>query len=123
LLLLWVSLGWLRIRLGELDAAERALHRCRLHYAALDLPPLPGYGTDPETPLGLIYSMRGNFDEATALVLQSQRRNLQHGRRLHLPFTHYVLCGIKLKQGLYGEALDHAKAALAMSEAIGDRWF
>ncbi len=123
LLLPLVFLGWLRIRLGEFDAAERALRRCQLLYTELDLPPLPGYGTDPETPLGLIYSMRGNLDEALALIGQAQQLNTQQGHRLNLMLTYYVLCGIKLKQGAPAEALDHAKAAFAIAEAIGDRWF
>lgn len=123
LLLPLVALGWMQIRVGEFDAAERALQRSRLLYTELNLPPMPGYGTDPETPLSLIYAMRGQVDQALTLVEQSHQRNLHHGHRLNLQFTHYVLCGIKLKQGFYVEALDHAKAALAITEASGDRWF
>jgi predicted ATPase len=123
LLLPLVFLGWLRIRLGEFDAAECVLRRCQLLYAELDLPPLPGYGTDPETPLGLICSLRGNLEEALTLVVNSHQRNTQHERRHNLLFTHYALCGIKLKLGVYDEALDHAKAAFAIAEEIGDRWF
>lgn len=123
LLLALVFLGWLRIRLGEFGAAERALRRCQALYAELDLPPLPGYGTDPETPLSLIYSMRGNLEEALTLIGQAQQSNTQYGHRLNLQLTHYVLCGIKLKQGLYAEARSYAQAAFAMAEAIGDRWF
>jgi predicted ATPase/DNA-binding NarL/FixJ family response regulator len=123
LLLPLVFLGWLRIRLGEFDAAEQVLRRCQLLYAQLDLPPLPGYGTDPETALSLIYSMRGNLDEALTLIEQAQQRNTQQGHRLNLMLTHYVLCSLKLKQGMDAEALHHAKAALAMAEEIDDRWF
>lgn len=123
LLLPLVFLGWLRIRLGEFDAAERALRRCQTLYAELEIPPLPGYGTDPETPLSLICSMRGNFDEALALIGHAQQRNSQQGHRLNLMLTCYVLCGLKLKQGIYAESITHAKAALALAEEIGDRWF
>jgi predicted ATPase/DNA-binding CsgD family transcriptional regulator len=123
LLLSLVFLGWLRIRLGEFDAAELALRRCQALYAELDIPPLPGYGTDPETPLSLIYSMRGNLEEALTLIGQAQQCNTQQGHRLNLQLTHYVLCGIKLKQGMYAEARSHAQLAFAMAEAIGDRWF
>lgn len=123
LLLPLVFLGWLRIRLGEFDAAERVLRRCQLLYAELESAPLPGYGTDPETPLSLICSMRGNLDEALALIGQAQQLNTQQGHRLNLMLTYYVHCGLKLKQGMYAEALTHGKAALAMAEAIGDRWF
>jgi predicted ATPase/DNA-binding NarL/FixJ family response regulator len=123
LLLPLVFLGWLRIRLGEFDAAERALRRCQRLYAELKIPPLPGYGTDPETPLSLICSMRGKLEEALTLLGQAQQRNTQQGHRLNLMLTHYVLCGLKLEQGAYAEALNYAKAAFATAEDLGDRWF
>lgn len=123
LLLPLVSLGWLRIRLGEFEAAEQALRRCQLLYQELELPPQPGYGSDPETALSLILAMRGNLAEALALAEESHQRNMQHAHALNLQFTHYVLCGIKLQLGQYAEARHHAQAALAMSEANGDRWF
>ena len=123
LLLPLFSLGWLRIRLGEFEAAEQALRRCQLLYQELELPPVPGYGTDPETALGLILAMRGNLDEALALVEQSHQRSIQHSHFFNLQFSHYVLCGIKLQLGLYAEAHSHAQAALAIAEANGDHWF
>jgi predicted ATPase/DNA-binding CsgD family transcriptional regulator len=123
LLLALVFLGWLRIRLGEFAAAEHALRRCQRLYTELSLPPLPGYGTDPETPLGLIAAMRGNLDEALTLSERSHQRNVQNDHQLNLQLSHYVLCGIKQKQGLYAEARSHADAALAITEAIGDQWF
>lgn len=122
-LLALVFLGWLRIRLGEFDAAADALHRCQRLYSELALSPLPGYGTDPETPLALIAAMRGNLDEALTLGERSHQRNVQNQHQLNLQLSHYVLCSIKQKQGLSAEARSHANAALAIAEASGDQWF
>ncbi len=123
LIVLLVSLGWLYIRLGELARAKEVLQRCRSLYAELDLPPLSGYATDPDAALAIVCSIQGDFAEAVRLGRQSLQRNARHGHAINMQHAHYVLAGVRLKQGAYEEARHHAQRSLAIIQEMGDHWF
>ncbi|HET9222661.1 MAG TPA: tetratricopeptide repeat protein [Roseiflexaceae bacterium] len=123
LILLLVHLGWLYIRLGQLERAQEILQRSRALYAAPDYIPLPGDATDPEAPLGLICLVKGDYAGAARLAEASRRRNVAHGHRNNLQYAVYVLAGAALALGEYAEARRHAEQAYTLTQERQDRWF
>ncbi|HEU5101445.1 MAG TPA: tetratricopeptide repeat protein, partial [Roseiflexaceae bacterium] len=123
LILLLVHLGWLYIRLGQLEHAQEILQRSRALYAAPDYIPLPGDATDPEAPLGLICLIKGDYAGAARLAEAARRRNAAHGHRNNLQYALYVLASAARAVGEYAQAHDFAEQAYALTQERQDRWF
>jgi predicted ATPase/DNA-binding CsgD family transcriptional regulator len=123
LILLLVHLGWLYIRLGQLERAQELLQRSLALYAAPDYIPLPGDATDPEAPLGLICLIKGDYAGAARLAEASRQRNAMYGHRNNLQYALYVLTGATLALGEYTEAHRLAQQAYALTQERQDRWF
>ncbi|MCB0197763.1 MAG: tetratricopeptide repeat protein, partial [Anaerolineae bacterium] len=119
--LVWWS--WLLIRLGQLDQAEAALSRCLTLYQQLNVPPVPGYGTDPALPLSLIATIRSDYDTAIYYGEQARHKAEAHYHAHNLCQAHYVLASATLGQGRYRLAQEHAQRALTIAQQIDDRWF
>jgi predicted ATPase/DNA-binding CsgD family transcriptional regulator len=123
LILLLVHLGWLYIRLGQLERAQEILQRSRALYAAPDYIPLPGDATDPEALLGVICLIKGDYAGAVRLAEASRRRNTAHGHRNNLQFALYVLASAARALGEYTEAHPLAEQVYALTQERQDRWF
>jgi predicted ATPase/DNA-binding CsgD family transcriptional regulator len=123
LILLLVYLGWLYIRLGQLEQAQAALLRCQALYAALDLLPLPGISTDPDTALSIVALNKGDYTSATELGEIARQRNTAAGQQYNLQLAHYVLSSAARAKGEYGTARHHARHVYKLSQEMGDRWF
>ncbi len=122
-ILMLTCLGWFHIRLGRFEVAQAVLTRAHALYQRLDdLPKLP-YANDPSLGLGLLASMRGEYNKAERALKQAVRRNEQHGYLLNQETAHYLLVGVHLAQGQYEAAQHHARVAYAAAQALGDRWF
>jgi tetratricopeptide (TPR) repeat protein len=115
-------LGWLYIRLGELEKAVRILQRSFDLYTQLNTPHtfIAGH---PLVPLAIVYHIQGDFHRALALaeeVLEvAKAQNDRHG----LPFIHYGLTTTNLALGNYEKAHQHVEAASEATRAVGNRWF
>ncbi len=123
LALVLLQLGGLYIRLGQLDTAVAVLEECQAIYQALNLPPLPGYGTDPIFLFGIIASIRGDYADAARLGEQAHRASESQG---HLPngqFAYYLLGRAALLQGQHKAAREHIQRAYHLTEETGDLWF
>ena len=116
LILLQVGLGWLYIRLGQIERAQALLERARALYAVPDYVPLPGDSTDPDAPLGLICLIKGDYAGATRLAEAARRRNVAHGQRSNLKYALYVLTGAALGRGEYAEARSLAQQVHALTQ-------
>jgi len=123
LALVLVHVGWFYIRLGRLDEAETALERCRTVYQRLDIPPLPGFATDPLVALGILASIRGDYTKATKLGEQARQVSEVHDHRWNRQLSYYLLAGTALRQGEYEAAHHHAQQAYAITQEVDDRWF
>jgi predicted ATPase/DNA-binding CsgD family transcriptional regulator len=123
LILLQVHLGWLYIRLGQLERAQELLLRSRALYAAPDYIPLSGDSTDPEAPLGVICLIKGDYAGAARLAEAARQRAAAHGHRNNLQYALYVLTGAALARGEYAEAHRLAEQAYALTQESQDRWF
>jgi predicted ATPase/class 3 adenylate cyclase/DNA-binding NarL/FixJ family response regulator len=118
-----VGLGWLLIRLGQLDEAAELAYR-GIEVAGEDLVGcIDGLGTDPHTLLGIQAMTRGSFDEAEEHGELARARAAERGDRLNLSISYYVLENVAFARGEYERAEELASKGLAIAEAGGDRWF
>jgi predicted ATPase len=115
--------GWLYIRLGRIEEAEAVLAKCQAIYRRLDIPPVPGEGTDPLLPLGIIALIRGDYATAAQIGEEARRLNEAHNHKGNLPIAFYVLARASIAQGDYESAQQYAQQACAAAEEVGDRWF
>ncbi len=120
---LYSNEGWLRIRLGEFERAQMALERSRALYTHLDQPPPSYMGADPATPLAILATMRGAYEEAAALGEASRRASDARDDIHNLYFAHYGLAVVRLAQGQYEAAYRHAEQACTLARSAGNRWF
>jgi predicted ATPase len=123
LVLLWLNVGGLYIRLGRLEEAEVVLAECQTLYHQLNLPQLPGFATDPALFLGIIASIRGNYDEAARLGQQGLQTSQAHNHLLNQELACYVLGRAALVQGQHDLARQYFQQAYALTQEIKDRWF
>ena len=118
-----VGLGWLLIRLGQLDEAAELANR-GFEVAGDDLAGcIDGLGTDPHTLLGIQAMTRGSFDEAEEHGTLARARAAEHDDRLNLSMSLYVLENAAYARGEYERAEEIATEGLSITEESGDRWF
>lgn len=115
------NLGYYYIRFGRLDDAESAFIRSRSYQEAAEYWPTIS-ATDPMIGLSLCASIRGNYAEAIALAEQALEENERRQHVTNQAYTHYTLAGIRLAQGNYLEALNHAARAVHLAMTVRDQW-
>ncbi|GAB4420581.1 MAG: hypothetical protein Fur0044_17560 [Anaerolineae bacterium] len=115
--------GWMLIRLGRLDQAEVMLQQCGDLYRQLDLPAIPGFGTDPALPLSLIATIRGDYPLALQYGQQARRESEAHRHQPNLCMAYYALASAAFGQGHYQPARHYAQQAYTLAQQRDDRWF
>ncbi len=115
--------GWMLIRLGRLDRAEAVLQQCRDLYRQLDIPSVPGFGTDPGLPLSLIATIRGDYATAHEYGEQALRESETHQHKANLCLAHYAVASVAFGQGDHQAARQSAQRAYALAQQREDRWF
>jgi tetratricopeptide (TPR) repeat protein len=115
--------GWMLIRLGRLDKAEAVLKECRELYRQLDIPSVPGHGTNPALPLSLIATIRGDYALALQYGEQVLRESETHRHKPNLCLAYYVLASAAFGQGHYQTARQYAQQAYTLAQQRDDRWF
>ena len=123
LAILATVLGGLYVRLGRLEEAEAQLHWGEALYRRLDLPPIPGFATDPVFMLGIIASIRGDYVETALLAERSLRTSEAHGHLLNRGAAYYLLGRAAFLEGQYEAARQHFQQAYTISQTALDRWF
>jgi predicted ATPase/DNA-binding CsgD family transcriptional regulator len=117
------DLGFILIRLGQLDEAERVALESLELIEKHDAPPLLAQRLDPLIPLSIITSTRGDYDQAARLGEQALRRSETQKQKWNRQFAHYLLARAALPRGEYETAAAHAQQSCDISERNGDRWF
>jgi predicted ATPase len=118
-----VSLAWLYIRLGRLADAEKCLREALATYEQLGIPPVVGVATDPRVALGILASIRGDYDTMIRLGEEAVRLSEQFDHRWNRPFAYYLLTRAAIAQGDYGQAQHYARQASTAAQESKDRWF
>lgn len=117
------ELGWVAIRLGQFERATHLFDACCALYRDLDLPPLPGQGTDPLLGLSTLASIRGDYAQAETLAQQACQTATRHHHVHNLQTAYYQLASIAYAGGNYAQAQQYAQAAYAACQQTGDEWF
>ena len=117
------SLAWLHIRLGLLADAEKCLHEALATYERLGIPPVTGVATDPRVALGILASIRGDYDTMIRLGEEAVQLSEQYAHRWNRPFAYYLLTRAAIAQGDYEQAQHYARQASAAAQESKDRWF
>jgi len=120
---LLVELGWLYMRVGQLENAERVSERSRQIFLKLNVSPPSGMGLDPLVPLALLAVIRGDYNKAVELGEQARQANEARADKQNLAVSKYVLAGVALARGVYEAAYSYAQQAYAVASAANNRWF
>jgi DNA-binding CsgD family transcriptional regulator len=123
LALIYVFLGGLYLRVGQLEEAEHHLEQGQRLFQQLEMTPPPGYVTDPKLGLGFLMTVRGQFDRASQLGRESLASAEKENHLLNQQVAHYLLARAALLQGKLAEARAHTQQSYALTRATGDRWF
>jgi predicted ATPase/DNA-binding CsgD family transcriptional regulator len=115
--------GWFSLRLGRIDDAERAFQESANIREAFDIP-VRGFAVDPGLGLGYVAATRGDLTSSRELATDAlQRAEAGVITISHAAVAGYLLAHLASRQGDSEYARTYAKAALATSHQIGERWF
>jgi tetratricopeptide (TPR) repeat protein len=92
-------------------------------YRQLGIPAVPGYGTDPTTPLSLIATIRGDYASAFQYGEQALWDSEAQGHQPNLCMAYYALASAAFGQGHYQPARQYAQQAYTLVQQRDDRWF
>ncbi len=121
--LLLTELGWVAIRLGQLERATELFATARDLYKRHGWQPLPGQGTDPLLGLSTLASIGGRYDEAESLAEAARHTAEIHHHDHNLQTACYQLASVAFAQGDYPRARAMADTARRTCERTADRWF
>jgi predicted ATPase/DNA-binding NarL/FixJ family response regulator len=115
--------SWLALRLGRLEQAAAVLEEAETHYAEWRLVPAPLMGTDPQAARPLLAVIQGDYERARVWAKRAWETTGARNDPANQVLAGYCLISALIAQGQYEAALDQAQATLALSKALGDRWF
>ncbi len=115
--------AWYHLRFGRQEDTEACIAHSQAIYSRLNIPPLPGYLTDPNAPLSFVALTRGDYE--TAVQLAEQVRDVAEVERhpINRQFAYHLLSEAHVGLGAYETAQNFAQQAYAQSLMTGDRWF
>lgn len=115
--------AWYHLRFGRLEGAEACMAASLAIYRRLNIPPLPGYLTDPHAPLSFVALTRGDYGAALALAEQVRAVAEAERHPINCQFAYHLLAEARLGMGAYEAARADAEKAYAQALLTGDRWF
>lgn len=118
---LYTNAGAIIIRLGQFERSQEYFEKSIALYEQLDQLPPSGFGTDPLSNLGLLYSTIGRYADAIVLAEATLQRTAPDDQ-LNQMFALYVLANAVYAQGQPEQALGHARKAYQISSAVGDNY-
>ncbi len=119
---LLVFQGFNYIRLGRLPEAQQVFERGQAIYMTLQIEPPSGFGTDPDTGLGLLALVMGDYTTAIHLSQTARQRAESRQDSLNLQIAFYVLGEANFALGDLEAAWQSAQQAYHLAEAMGNRW-
>lgn len=117
------DLGWLRIRLGEIEQAEKGLWESTALFAEHQARPFLGNGFDPRLPLGVIASIRGDFAETARLGESILKESQARGEIWNEQFSYYLLTRAAILQGEFKTAQSYALKTYQLAKRNQEHWF
>ena len=114
--------GWLGIRLGRLEAAEADFQRFQAIYARLNRQPQGHMIGDPVMALGLIASIRGEYEAALRHYQAALEVIAQHGDHQALTYPHLYIASIQRALGNLAAAQRYAEQGHQLAQAAQQPW-
>jgi predicted ATPase/DNA-binding CsgD family transcriptional regulator len=121
--ILLVGLGWIHIRMGQIDNAESNFQQADEIFAQLGINPSLGYGADPSLGRAVIALVRGDYGEAERLALRAIKAGEIANNVSCLSIGCRTLAEAYLRQGKHDVARQYALRAYQLCDKAGDRWF
>lgn len=118
-----IALGYVQIRLGQLEQARNLFEQGQALHARFSIPQPPGPGYDSQLGLGLLAMIQGDYAEAARFGAAMLRLSEMHQHTANLPYAWYLLANAALAQGQYETAQHYAQQAYAAVQVSQDRWF
>ena len=93
--------AWYHLRFGQQEGTEACMAHSQAIYRRLNIPPLPGYLTDPNAPLSFVALTRGDY--ATAVQLAEQVREVAETQQhpINRQFAYHLLSEAHVGLGAY----------------------
>jgi len=115
--------GWYHLRFGHLEATEACMGQSLTIYRRLNIPPLPGYLSDPNAPLGFVALTRGDYVMAVQYAEKVRQVAEAEQHIINREMSYHLLAEANLGLGAYETAQKFAQQAYAQAIMSGDRWF
>jgi predicted ATPase/DNA-binding NarL/FixJ family response regulator len=115
--------AWYYLRFGQQEGTEACMAHSQAIYRRLNIPPLPGYLTDPNAPLSFVALTRGDYETAVHYAEQVRDAAEAHNHPINRQFAYHLLSEAHVGLGAYETAQKFAQQAYAQSLITGDRWF
>jgi predicted ATPase/DNA-binding CsgD family transcriptional regulator len=122
LALLHSLLGYHYIRLGKYAHASKAFRKSQELLDAHQLVVSPGFGTDPQTGLGLLAHVTGDYSTSIQYAEAGRDASQLRNDPLNLQIACYVLANSAFALGNYQAAFAHVQQGLISTEATGNLW-
>lgn len=116
-------LSFFYLRFGRIDEAEAVLTEIHTIYRRLKVEVMPGFVTHPDTMLGIVALVRGDFVGAAQLAQNVLADGEKHPHPSNQMMAYHVLAQTALVQGQYAETETFAYRSIEAAQAIGERWF
>jgi predicted ATPase/DNA-binding CsgD family transcriptional regulator len=111
------------LRLGRLQDAETMLDACEAIYAQLDIPPVPGFATDPAFNRGILALIHGDYSQASEYGERMLSTSQLHDHRDNEQMAFHLLADAALAAGDYPTAEKYAQQSYTLLRESGNRWF
>lgn len=116
-------LGYLAIRIGELDRAEAAALECIALLDSHSFALIPGFTKSPYGMLALLAVVRGEFAQAERIALEVTQVSTANGQYWDLPGGYYLWAQAALAQGKLEIARQAAQTSVEFCRQYHQNWF
>lgn len=121
--ILLAGVGWIYIRMGQLENAETSFQQADMAFAQFEINPSLGYGADPSLGLAVIALVRGDYGEAERFAVRAINAGEAANNTSCLRIGFRTLAEAYLRQGRHDAARQYALRAYQICDNVGDRWF
>ncbi len=118
-----VGLGWVYIRLGQIQKAEVTFQDAQALFETHDVIPTKALGAIPYMGLGIVRTIQGQYDEAIELGQALVAYSTAHDYGHDIAGGWYVLSSVALAKANYDEASEAVSLALDAIRKTKDQWF
>ena len=118
-----MTLSFFYLRSGRVDEAAAVLTEIHTIYDKFEVEVVPGFITNPNTMLGFVALIRGDFPTAVQLAQQVLASSERFPHPSNQMLAYQVLAQVALIQGEYDQAQDFAQRSVDTCHTFGERWF